>query len=139
MASAFDINVIDEGSVKNLIYGGLEAGFSFDIRFTAYRGSHLSCIESLAVFLDGEAVKPSELRFCLNGKEFLAEQLKDLYMEYWFIRDSATIKVLNGAALRGTHRIDIHYSFRIPYTGYFDSYLVQEGKGSRTVEMSVQP
>lgn len=134
MASAFDINVIEENSIENLIYDGIEAGFQFSIRFTAYRGSHLSCIESFHVQLDGKEVDKGQIRFCLNGKEFLIDQLKDLYQEYWFIRDSAVIKVMNGEALKGRHQIDVHYSFRIPYTGYFGSYLVQEGIGCRTIE-----
>ena len=129
MASAFDINVIEEGSVKNLAYEGVEAGFSFRIRFTAYRGTHLSCIEDFHVTLDGQEVDPGQLRFCLNGKEFLVEQLKDLYQEYWYIRDSAVIKVLSGKTLKGDHRIGINYRYRIPYTGYFGSYLIQEGNG----------
>lgn len=133
MASAFDINVIEENSIENLIYDGIEAGFQFSIRFTAYRGSHLSCIEGFHVQLDGKEVDKGQIRFCLNGKEFLIDQLKDLYQEYWFIRDSAVIKVMNGKALKGKHQIDVHYSFRIPYTGYFGSYLVQEGIGNREV------
>ena len=133
MVSAFDINVIEENSIENLIYDGIEAGFQFSIRFTAYRGSHLSCIEGFHVQLDGKEVDKGQIRFCLNGKEFLIDQLKDLYQEYWFIRDSAVIKVMNGKALKGKHQIDVHYSFRIPYTGYFGSYLVQEGIGSREV------
>lgn len=135
MASAFDINVIEENSIENLIYDGIEAGFQFSIRFTAYRGSHLSCIEGFHVQLDGKEVDKGQIRFCLNGKEFLIDQLKDLYQEYWFIRDSAVIKVMNGKALKGKHQIDVHYSFRIPYTGYFGSYLVQEGNGCRTIEV----
>lgn len=129
MASAFDINVIEPGSIKNIVYQGIAAGFQFDIRFTAYRGTHLSCIESFALALDGEQVEEREIRFCLNGKEFLIGQLPDLYQEYWFIRDAATIKVLNGKTLTDGQEIKIHYTYRIPYTGYFGSYLVQEGNG----------
>jgi hypothetical protein len=135
VASAFDINVIEEESVENLVYEGIEGGFQFRIRFTAYRGSHLSCIESFQLKLDGKEVNKAQIRFCLNGKEFLIDQLKDLYQEYWFIQNSAIIKVMNGEALRGTHQIDVRYSFRIPYTGYFGSYMVQEGIGSRSVNI----
>ena len=134
MASAFKINVIEEDSVENLIYEGIEAGFQFKIRFAAYRGSHLSCIESFSLKLDGREVEKRDIRFCINGKEFLIEQLKDLYQEYWFIRDSAVIKVLNGEALKGTHQIDLTYSFRIPYTGYFGTYMIEEGNGMRVVQ-----
>lgn len=130
MASAFDINVIDSGSIENIIYEGIEAGYLFSIRFTAYRGTHLSCIESFSVWIDGKEVPKSRLRFCLNNKEFLIEQLKDLYQEYWFVLDSAVIKVLSGEALRGCRRIRVRYTYRIPYTGYFGSYMVQEGIGT---------
>jgi len=135
MASAFDINVLEENSIKNIINNGIEAGFSFDIRFTAYRGTWLSCLEQFDVFLDGIKVPDDEVRFCLNQKEFLPQQLKELAWEYWFISDSATIKVLLQRALHGEHRIQVKYAYRIPYTGYFGSYLVQEGNGGRTVMM----
>ena len=129
MASAFDINVIDENSIENIIFNGIEAGFQFAIRFTAYRGTQLSCIESFTLKLDGIEVEKKDIRFCINGKEFLIDQLKDLYQEYWFIQDSAIIKVMNGSALKRGQEIKINYSYRIPYTGYFGDYLVQEGNG----------
>lgn len=135
MASAFDINVIREDSIKNIVYHEIEAGFQFNIRFTAYRGTHLSCMESFEVLLDEKRIDDKKIRFCLNGKEFLPDHLKDLSQEYWFVLDEAVIKVLNGRKLSGVHRIQIRYSYRIPYTGYSGSYLVQEGIGDRCANL----
>ncbi len=135
MASAFDINIIQEGSIQNIIYHDIEAGFQFNIRLTAYRGTHLSCIESFEVMLDEKKVNDRDIRFCLNGKEFLPVQLKDLSQEYWFVLDEAVIKVLNGEKLSGTHRIYVKYSYRVPYTGYYGNYMVLEGIGAQSTSI----
>lgn len=135
MASAFDINVIEDESIENMIYNGIEAGFLFAIRFTAYRGTQLSCMESFEVYLDGEKIEDRDIRFCLNKKEFLLDGLKDLAQEYWFILENAIIKVWNGKALKGEHQIEVKYTYRIPYTGYFGSYLIQEGIGKKRVTL----
>lgn len=131
MASAFDVNVIEDKSIETIIYNGIEAGFQFRICFAAYRGQHLSTIESLKVWLDGALVEPGALRFCINGKEFLVGQLKELSQEYWFIRDRAVIKVLDGKGLKEGQKVEIRYTYRLPYTGYFGNYLVQSGYGQR--------
>lgn len=129
MASAFDVNVIAENSIERICYRGIEAGFQFKICFAAYRGQHLSTLESFQVKLDGVPVDRKDIRFCINGKEFLVDQLKELSQEYWFIRDRAVIKVLDGKGLKEGQRVEVHYTYRLPYTGYFGNYLVQEGNG----------
>ena len=136
MASAFDVNVMEDQSIENIVYNGIEGGFQFRICFAAYRGQHLSTIESLEVKLDGAPVERRDIRFCINGKEFLVDQLKDLSQEYWFIRDRAVIKVLDGRGLKEGQKVEIHYTYRLPYTGYFGNYLIQSGKGQRTFEGS---
>jgi hypothetical protein len=133
MGSAFDINVINENSIKNMYIKDIYAGFCFDIRFPAYRGSALSCIQRFDVILDSEHIEANSISFCLNGKKFLLKELPELYAEYWFIRDSAEIQILTDRELSGEHHIQVDYEFRIPYTGYFGNYMIAEGRGDRIV------
>lgn len=135
MASAFSKDVIIEGSIQNHSINGIFAWYQFDILLPAYRGSHLSCIESFELKKNGEVVDRSTIRFRLNGKRFLLDQLPDLYQEYWFIRDHARIEVLATGPLAGGDRLQLEFTFRIPYTGYFGSYMVDTGRGDRVAAL----
>lgn len=94
-----------------------EAGFEFKVRTHWYRSLPLSCVEKLAVQLDGESIEPQRIRFCVNDKEHGLDDLADLVDEFWFVQDSAVVKVqLPGSVRVGEeHAIEVELILRAPY------------------------
>lgn len=126
---------IGEKPIVNYAAKDVVLGFQFDIRYPSYRGTFLSCIESLEVAVDGEEIPRQDLLFELNGKQFLISELKDLFKEYWFALDYATLKVRRpgGLPAGSAHKIELRMKHRIPYTGYFGQYLVLDADEERTL------
>ncbi|MGB8455500.1 MAG: DUF6379 domain-containing protein [Anaerocolumna sp.] len=123
---AFADYIICEKSIKNVSVNGETVGYDFEIKYPSYRGTYVSCIEKLEISVDGVIIDPKNMRFRINNKEFLFSQISELYSEYWFIHNNATIRVIkdNGLAENSVHEVKVRISHRIPYTGYFGSYLV---------------
>jgi len=121
--------------IVNETVDGVTLGYQFDIRYPSYRGTFLSCIESLEVAVDGQSVPQEDLLFELNGKQFLIPELPDLFREYWFVLDYATLKVRKpgGLPVGSSHEVELRMSHRIPYTGYFGQYLVLRADEKRTL------
>jgi hypothetical protein len=134
MAYEEKINVIDGDSVKNFSANDHVLGYSFRIKLYTYRGSYLSCIEQLNMKLNGEKVVMDQVVFKLNGKRFLVSQLKELFAEYWYVLDEAELIVLkDGGIPKGEHELEISMSIRIPYTGYFGSYMIQNALETKKI------
>lgn len=116
--------LICDQTIKNFEVEGITIGYQFQIRYPSYRGTFLSCIEKLEFTMDGEMIDQSKIYMELNGKQFLIEELKDQYKEYWFVLDKATIIVLeNGGISKGQHELTVDMLHRIPYAGYEGSYI----------------
>ena len=132
---AFADYIICEKNIRNVVVNGAAVGYEFEIKYPSYRGTYLSCIEKLEIDVDGQRIDPAVMRFRLNGKEFLFEELRELFKEYWFIHNNATIRVFNDGGLEeGTpHEIHVFIAHRIPYTGYFGDYLVLESGNTKTL------
>lgn len=110
------VDVITDGTLKNNYVNGKKAGYQFDIRLGYYRGHFLSAIDEFEVSVDGEKVEDQNLSFCINGKEFAPDQLKECFTEFWALTDPATIKVIKKDGLaEGNHTINVHLMLRIPY------------------------
>lgn len=125
-----------EDGVRNFAVDGHILGYELKCQYPSYRGTYLSCIEKLELYVDGERVPDSKINFLINGKSFLLSQLKELSGEYWFILDKATLRVYqNGGLTEGRHGVKISIKHRIPYTGYFGSYLVLDGTDEKELEV----
>jgi hypothetical protein len=59
------------------------------------------------------------LRFVINGHSYQLDDLPELVEEYWFVQDSAKLKVAQpGKVVRGeTHTLDVTIVLRFPYIG----------------------
>ncbi|MDR1766590.1 MAG: DUF6379 domain-containing protein [Lachnospiraceae bacterium] len=122
------------GNIANIKAGDAVIGYEFGVYYPSYRGTFLSCIESFAVYVDGGRVPDGDIIFKLNGKECLLSQLPELYLEYWFILDEARIFVLKDGGLQGGgHDVRVEMRHRIPYTGYFGSYMVLDSADERVL------
>ena len=130
----YDELLIPEENIINLKADQVCYGYSIAIRYPSYRGTFVSCIEGLELEVDGVKIPQEQMRFILNGKEFLVSQLGELFKEHWFVLDTAYLAVLqdNGIA-SGDHTVKIRMVHRIPYTGYFGKYLVLDSVCERTL------
>ena len=120
---AFNKILIEDQRLGKYEAGGAILGWQFRVRYPSYRGTYLSCIEKLDIFLDGEKIDPALIRFELNGIEYTMEQIRDQYKAYWFVLDFATIRVLSDELTAGTHTVTVDMYHRIPYAGYEGGYL----------------
>ena len=110
-------------SLRNFGYNGVICGFEFGVASNGYRGTYLSCVEEISFMLDGKPIPEDKIVFFLNNKRFLLKHLKELYGEYWFTTDYATIRVYQDDGLgKGDHTIEYHVVTRVPFSGYFGSY-----------------
>ena len=131
---AYNEIMICKKPMRNTIVAGVTVGYEFQIKYPSYRGCYLSCIEALNFEVDGVKLADTEVFFGLNGKQFTIRELKDLFREYWFINDPATIRVLlPGGLAKGRHSVRVYMKHRVPYTGYFGTYLTLES--DRTEEL----
>ena len=131
---AFNKILIGDQNLESYEVEGVTLGWQFRIRYPSYRGTYLSCIEKMDIFLDGEKVDPSKITFCLNGMEYTMAELKDQYKAYWFVLDYASIRVLSDTELKkGSHQVTVDMYHRIPYAGYDGGYLGLPSKVTKTL------
>lgn len=122
---AYNKILICKDDIKNVVVEDCVIGYEFKIKYPSYRGAFLSCIEALAFKMDGLEIPKAQISFRLNGKDFLIDELPECFKEYWFVRDAATIRVMqDGGIEKGMHELSVYMKHRVPYTGYFGQYLV---------------
>ena len=110
------VDVICDDSLKSFYISGNRMGYQFDVRLACYRGHFLSMINEISLKVDGEEIPEKNIFFCLHGKEFGLQQMKENNSEFWRIIEPATIKVLHKGGLEeGEHEIDFHMVYRCPY------------------------
>jgi hypothetical protein len=111
----FDDKVLCEKSFRNSYLNGVPVGFNLGINLNYYRGLHVSCIEKIEVKVDGEVLPEQLYIFCINGKKFSISQLKDLYAEFWGIKQTANLEIYNNGLPEGEHEVELTLHFRSPY------------------------
>ena len=116
---------ISNESLTNQVINGKSTGFAVNIKIPFYRSLALSCIEKLELKVDGEEVKENNIVFAVNGKKFLLSELKDLFAEWWFVHDRATLFAERKDGLStGNHEVEVTITLRGPYMNYHgDKYL----------------
>lgn len=128
--------ISEKEQITNYKVGNCILGYVVHSQYPSYRGTYLSCIESMEVYVDDKKIPDNKIYFNLKGKQFLPAQFKDLYQEYWFILDKAKILILKDGGLpEGEHKVEIRMRHKIPYTGYFGNYLFLEGEDSKMLRV----
>lgn len=131
----YDELLIPDQTLENLFVEDVCYGYAVALRYPSYRGTFISCIESLELTVDGVPVPEQDIRFRLHDKEYLISQMKELFKEHWFVLDTAHLVVMQfGGIHAGRHQVAVRMVHRIPYTGYFGQYLVLESVGSKLLE-----
>ncbi len=112
----------DEGLIDFKI-GDEVIGYILKLSVTRYRSLPVSCIEICDLEVDGEPVSVEDMTFCINGKRFMMEQLKELWAEYWNINQQAEIQVLKtGGLAAGPHHVKLKLTMRVPYVYENDAF-----------------
>lgn len=133
----YDELMLERSALRNCEAGGVVWGYEFSMRYPSYRGTFLSCVEALKVSVDGKPISVADMRFSLNGKQFLASELPELNKEYWFVLDDATVTVLqDGGLAPGEHTVKAELVHKVPYSGYFGQYLTLTSVGAMRAAIS---
>ena len=92
-------------------------GYEIQIRLRWYRSLPLSCVESIRFALDGERVDPAKISFGINDHNYRLSELEELVDEFWFVQDSAFLRVNQpGKVTPGEeHTIEVEVICRAPY------------------------
>jgi hypothetical protein len=126
--------LLEEQTITNYIVEGIILGYEFRIRYPFWRGTFLSCIEQLIFKVDQEEINLNDIYFTLNRRKYYVEELKELYKEYWFILDYATITIVKkGGISKGIHEITVEMHHRIPYEKQHDRYQVMQNRVTRAL------
>lgn len=110
--------------VRNVTHKGI-AGIQFAVNLTSYRSLPLSCLEGLALRIDGEEIDVFDARLLLNGSEHRFVDLPSLSHVWWFILDPGAIFVPFAQTLTaGSHEFDATLIAVEPYitAGRFSFY-----------------
>jgi hypothetical protein len=105
--------------VTDLLAGPLRRtgdGYEVPLRFDWYRSLPLSCIASLTLTMDGQAVAADDIRFHVDDRDYALAELAELYDEFWFVLDPARLRVRTDEPLAaGEHDVAVEFAMRIPY------------------------
>lgn len=133
---AYNEMLVVNSPIKNVSAGDAVVGYEFQIQYPSYRGTFLSCIEELRVWVDGEEPAHGDIYILLNGKQFLIDELAECFKEYWFVLDYATVRVMRpGGLAAGEHDVRVYLKHRIPYTGYAGQCLSLDADKTRTLAL----
>jgi len=133
---SFNQLLVCDETITNIKAGNQEVGYEFKIQYPSYRGTFLSCIEKITVKVDGKLIDNGQIGFYINGKEVLIDELPELFREYWFTTDYARVRVYgSGLELESKHLVDVFLRHRIPYTGYFGNYMVEDSVCTKELEV----
>lgn len=122
--TAFNEYMVCDDDLKKFDAAGIALGYEFHVKYPTYRGAYLCNVMELEFLVDDVVVPNENIRFGVNGKWFLLSEISEANKEYWFTGAKATIRVFDDGALQsGTHKVYMRMVHKIPYTGYFGSYL----------------
>jgi uncharacterized protein DUF6379 len=92
------------------------AALHLDVRLNWYRALPLSCVEQLAVALDGVDVDLRDATLELRGRSHHARELTGEDSTWWHIADAGLLRVpLDPAPADGRHDVTLTIGTRIPY------------------------
>ena len=132
-----------DGTFKNYYDAGRKNGYQVDVRLAYYRGHYLSVITQLGIEVDGVPAPKEDIKFCVNGKKFDVDQLKEAYSEFWSIKEPATIMVRRPGGLpEGNHHVKLTLMLQSPYLplpGSEDKYTPIDSCDEKDMELIDSP
>lgn len=110
MENSFSKRLLSSGEAK-LSPKQVELG----VRLPWYRSLPLSVVELKDFTIDGQAVPESKVRFAINDKDFSLAELADQTGEFWYVLDSARLRVDWPIDTARDHRIELTVNLYPPY------------------------
>jgi hypothetical protein len=126
-----EATVLGEDAVRST-----PAGYEVDVHLAWYRSLPLSCVEDVAITIDGRDIPRDHLRVLRNGAELTLDELADKVDDWWFVQDPLTVKVPDPSPKsRGNEaKVMVHLATRIPYIIIGpDRALVQHARVAKDV------
>lgn len=94
----------------------IKDGLELDVRLPWYRSLPLSVIDFGDIKIDGGAIDHSKITVKLNGTERKLSELAGLWQEYWFVLDSAILRLpVSGASSGKEYEVEITVVLHPPY------------------------
>ncbi len=91
-------------------------GAEIDVRLPWYRSLPVSVVEVGGLKLDERDVPLSDIRFDVNGKSFALPELPSHPGEFWFVLDSAVLRLPETHLQPGTdHDVELQLNLYPPY------------------------
>ena len=92
-------------------------GYEVDLHLAWYRSLPVSCVEDVAIVIDGDEVPRDRLRVVRDGAELRLEELAGRVDDWWFVQDPLTVRVPVGSpkAPGSEAEVAVHLATRIPY------------------------
>jgi hypothetical protein len=110
---------------------------SVEVRLPWYRALPASCIAGVDLRVDGQAAPRDSVRWSMNGRDFLLDELEDHVDEWWFTTDSAVVSGdLVVSAERQEHDVEVDLRLYIPYIVTAHGVLLIEEHGRKTMEVA---
>ena len=96
-------------------------GAEIDVRLPWYRSLPVSVIEVASLALDGSQVPANDIRFEINGKSFALDELAAQTSEFWFVLDSAVLRLPQVRLQPGSdHEVELQLNVRPPYVPHLN-------------------
>lgn len=113
--SPFTRGFLLDRPIRNGTFAG-KKGYFITIRLTSYRSLPLSCIESVELAVDGEAIAPEAITFVLNGFGMKPSEFAGNRHIFWWILDPAELFVEDAHGLpEGEHVVEGNMVVIEPY------------------------
>ena len=91
-------------------------GAEIDIRLPWYRSLPVSVVEVGSLKLDDHEIAATDIRFEVNGKSFALAELPAHTGEFWFVLDSAVLRLPEARLQPGTdHDVELQLNVYPPY------------------------
>jgi hypothetical protein len=112
MDTCFNALLLDAQNGLRATPGGAE----IDIRLPWYRSLPVSVVEVGSLKVDDRDVPSSDIRFEVNGKSFDLHELPSNPGEFWFVLDSAVLRLPDTKLQPGTdHDVELQLNLYPPY------------------------
>lgn len=107
-----DLRIVEDNSLR-----ANNDGYEVGVRLNWYRSLPISCVEKVALSLDGQPVDPGAIRFEVNGKQFTLQEMEDEVEEFWFVLDTAQVHVQDPGKVKPgeEHTFEAEIALRFPY------------------------
>jgi hypothetical protein len=107
-----DLRIVEDNSLR-----ATGNGYEVGVRLNWYRSLPISCVEKVALSLDGQSIDSSVIRFEVNGKEFSLDEMEDKVEEFWFVQDTARVHVQDPGKVKPgeEHIVEAEIALRFPY------------------------